>query len=537
MKLEFDPTVYPYPSRRYALFATKGMACTSTPQSAQVGLEILKKGGNAIDAAVAMAACQSVVEPVSNGIGSDAFALVWTKGKLYGLNASGWSPKALTADMLRAKGLTEMPIYGWDAITVPGAPAAWAALAERFGRLSLSELVEPASRYAEEGYPVALNVASGWQRHHHHFSTQQGEEFKPYFDEFTIDGRAPRAGEVFRNPYMANTLREIGATRAESFYRGALAEKIVAFAQRTNGYFSAEDFGEYYPEWVEPISVNYRGYDVCELPPNGHGITVLMALNLLKGFDLGSYRDCIDVYHKQIEAIKLAFSDAGAYVTDPRDMRVKVEELLSDAYADERRKLITDTACMPVAGDPRCGGTIYLCTADAEGNMVSYIQSNYRGFGSGVIVPGTGISLQDRGNNFSLDPKHDNVYAPRKRPYHTIIPGFLIKDGEAVGPFGVMGGFMQPQGHVQMVCNTIDFHLNPQASLDAPRWQWVGGRNIEVEHSMPTHLIQQLADRGHQVKAVYDWVSLGRGQILWRLATGGYCGGVEPRTDSSLALW
>ena len=533
----FDPTIYPYPSIRNTLFSSKGMVCTSTPQAAQAGLEILKQGGNAIDAAIATAACLTVVEPMANGIGGDAFAVVWTKGKLYGLNASGYSCKNLTLETLKKKGYIKMPHDGWDAVIVPGAPAGWAELSRAFGKLPFSRLFERASEYAEEGYPVAINVVRGWKGDYANFKKLSGDEYRGFFEEFTIDGRPPEVGEIFRNKNMARTLREIGETNAESFYRGRLAEEIVAYAKKTGGYMSEEDLGEYRPEWVDPISVNYRGYDIYEIPPNGQGIVALMALNLLKGFDMGDHRDRAEVYHRQIEALKLAFADATTYVTDPREMKVKVAEMLSDEYADERRKLITDTAVVPKAGRPCKSGTVYLCTADVEGNMVSFIQSNYDGFGSGVVVPGTGISLHNRGNNFTLDENHDNCYAPRKKPYHTIIPGFIMKDGKPVGPFGVMGAFMQPQGHVQVVCNMLDFHLNPQACLDAPRWQWMGDNEVEVEHSVQTHIIKELVKRGHKVRTNHDWSQMGRGQIIWRLDNGVYCGGTEPRTDSSIALW
>ena len=313
--------------------------------------------------------------------------------------------------------------------------------------------------------------------------------------------------------------------------------KIVDFSKRTGGFLSEEDFTDYEAQWVEPITANYKGYDVYEMPPCGHGVTVLMALNLLQGLDLGKSRESVETYHQTIEAIKLAFADAKQYVSDPRTMSTKVEDMLSKSYADRRRALITESAIMPEAGDPSCGGTIYFCLADGEGNMVSYIQSNYTRFGSGVVVPGTGISLQSRGANFSLDPSSDNYLEGGKKAYHTIIPGFLAKDGHAIGPFGVMGGFMQPQGHVQMIVNTIDYHMNPQESLDAPRFQWVGDKNVQLEREVSSSIAQALADKGHQIEIVSSNIGMGRGQIIWRMSDGTLVGGTEPRADGSIAAW
>ncbi len=323
---------------------------------------------------------------------------------------------------------------------------------------------------------------------------------------------------------------------AESFYRGELAEKIDAFSKKYGGYITKEDLAEYYPEWVEPISTDYKGYEVYEIPPNGHGITVLMALNILKEMELGS-RDSFSSTHLQIEALKLAFVDAQKYVADPKVMKVKTEELLSQDYARERRKLVSDKAIMPEAGQPSRGGTVYLCTADEEGNMVSYIQSNYMGFGSGLVVPNTGISLHNRGANFNLDEDSDNCIAGGKRPYHTIIPGFLTKDGKPVGPFGIMGGFMQPQAHLQVMINTIDYNMNPQEALDRPRWQWVGGKTIELEQSFDNRLALELARAGHDIVVKANSVGFGRGQIIWRNDDGVLCGATEPRTDGHVAVW
>ena len=315
-----------------------------------------------------------------------------------------------------------------------------------------------------------------------------------------------------------------------------MAEKIDTFSRETGGYLRKEDLAQFHAEWVEPISTNYRGYTVSEIPPNGHGIVVLMALNILEGFQF-TQRDTAESIHKQIEAMKLAFTDGKRYIADPRFMRVTPEQMLSKEYAAKRRALIGEQALMPEAGDPSCGGTVYLCTADGEGNMVSFIQSNYMGFGSGIVVPGTGIALQNRGNNFSLDPNSENCLAPGKKSYHTIIPGFLSKDGKAIGPFGVMGGFMQPQGQVQVVMNTIDFMMNPQEALDAPRWQWVGDKNIEVEQSFPAWITESLVRAGHNVKVLPESLTMGRGQIIWRNDEGVLVGATEPRTDGTVAAW
>lgn len=535
--MNFDTTLYRYPSRRHALYATKGMVATSTPLAAQAGVHILRLGGNAVDAAIATAACLTVVEPTSNGIGGDAFALVWSGGKLHGLNAGGWAPAAVDAGAMRAKGHTCIPKYGWEPVTVPGAPSAWAELSDRFGRLPLEQVLRPAIDYARYGFPLSVNVGLLWKSAFNKYKIElTGEKFSHWFDTFAPTGRCPEIGEICSSEAHAATLEAIAASRAESFYSGELAQRIVQFSDKTGGCLSLDDLGSFRPRWVEPISVNYRGYDVCEIPPNGHGISALMALNIIKGFDLGG-RDCADTFHRQIEAMKLAFVDAKKYVADPASMSVTVDELLSGAYADERRALIGGAALEPAAGQPRRGGTVYLAAADCEGNMVSYIQSNYMGFGSGLVVPGTGIALHNRGNNFELDERHDNVIAPRKRPYHTIIPGFLMKGGDPVGPFGVMGGFMQPQGHVQVICNTIDFAMNPQECLDAPRWQWQGGKRIDIENGVPSHTVLELMRRGHDINVCVDGGHMGRGEIIWRTTDGVLCGGTEPRTDGTVAIY
>ena len=539
---QFDPLKYSYASHRNVVYAKKGMACSTSPIASQVGLDILKAGGNAMDAAVAMATTLPLVEPTGNGLGSDCFALVWSEQdhRLFGLDGSGVAPMALSAETVRAAGYNAVPVNGWLPTMVPGAPSAWAELRRRFGTKSMAELMAPAIRYAREGFCIPVNVYKQWRAEVVRFTAaaeKEPEVYGPWLQYFTKDGKTYEPGDTFRNPYYAKTLESLAATDCESYYRGEIMQKIVDFSNRTGGFFAESDFETYHAQWVEPISVNYKGYDVCEMPPNGHGITALMALNMLKGLALGDDRETADVYHKMIEATKLAFVDTKKFVADPRYMRTKVSDMLSDRYADVRRALITDKAVYPEAGDPSCGGTVYFCVADGMGNMVSCIQSTYNRFGSGIAVPGTGITIQDRGANFSLDPESDNYLEGGKKAYHTIIPGFLMKDGKPVGPFGVMGGFMQPQGHVQVVVNTVDYHMNPQECLDAPRFQWVGEKKVQLEREVPAHIAQKLADMGHQVEIVNSNLGMGRGQIIWRMDDGTLVGGTEPRADGTIAAW
>lgn len=536
--MNFDFQHHPYPSQRTTVMANNGMVATSQPLAAQAGLDIMKKGGNAIDAAIATAAALTVVEPTSNGIGGDAFALVWTKGELHGLNASGPAPKSISIEALKERGFEKMPTHGWMPVTVPGAPSAWAELSKRFGKLPLKEVLQPAIDYAEKGYPLTPILGKYWQYAYKKFKQiLTNDEFQHWFETFAPDGRAPEIGEVWRSEGHAATLRAIGETDGESFYRGAIAGKIDAFSKKYNAFLSKEDLAGYKAEWVDPIKVNYRGYDVWEIPPNGQGLVALLGLNIAKGFEFGD-KETTDTYHKQIEAMKLAFTDGKAFITDPAEMKVTAEELLSEEYGESRRSEIGEEAVTPEPYQPPRGGTVYLATADSEGNMVSFIQSNYMGFGSGLVVPGTGIALQNRGHDFSLDPEHHNALKPGKKTYHTIIPGFLTKDGDAVGPFGVMGGYMQPQGHMQVVMNTVDFHLNPQAALDAPRWQWIEGKKVQVEPHFPNHIAQALVRKGHQIEVTVDTGGFGRGQIIWRdPKTGVLMGGTESRTDGSIAAW
>ena len=539
---QFDPLKYSFASHRNIVYAKKGMACSTSPIASQVGLDILKSGGNAMDAAVAMATTLPLVEPTGNGLGSDCFALVWSEKdqKLFGLDGSGVAPMALSAEKVKEAGYTTVPMNGWLPTMVPGAPSAWAELRRRFGTKSMAELMAPAIQYARDGFCIPVNVYKQWKAEVVRFTAaaeKEPEVFGPWLKYFTKDGKTYEPGDTFVNPDYAATLESLAATDCESYYHGDIMKKIVAFSNETGGFFAESDFENYKAQWVEPISVNYKGYDVCEMPPNGHGITALMALNMLKGLELSDSRETADVYHKMIEATKLAFVDTKKFVADPRYMRTKVSDMLSDRYADVRRALITDKAVYPEAGDPSCGGTVYFCVADGMGNMVSFIQSNYNRFGSGIVIPGTAITIPDRGANFSLDPASDTDRDGGKKAYHTIIPGFLMKDGKAVGPFGVMGGFMQPQGHVQVVVNTVDYHMNPQECLDAPRFQWVGEKKVQLEREVPADIALKLADMGHEVTIVNSNLGMGRGEIIWRLEDGTLVGGTEPRADGTIAAW
>ncbi|GGH82664.1 gamma-glutamyltranspeptidase/glutathione hydrolase [Pullulanibacillus pueri] len=535
--MKFDALFNPYPSQRMTTYARKGMVATAQPLAAQAGIEILKKGGNAIDAAIATAACLTVLEPNSNSIGADTFAIVWYKGKLHGLNASGPAPKAISIQSVKAAGYHNIPNYGMLPVTVPGTPAAWAGLSERFGQLPLTEVLSPAIDYAENGYPVSPTIGKYWDDGFQNIRALKGEAFTPWLETFAPKGRAPRIGEMWRSPDHAKTLSSIAETGAQSFYEGELADKIDAFFRKYGGFLRKEDLASYKLEWVDPININYGGYDIWEIPPNGQGIIALMALNILKGFKFTA-KDTLETYHKQIEAVKLAFIDGLKYITDPKHMKLSASQLLSEPYSRLRRELITEEALMPQAGEPFKGDTVYLSTADGEGNMVSLIQSHAGDFGSGIVIPGTGICMQNRGTGFSLDPSHHNALAPGKKTYHTIIPGFITKGEQAIGPFGVMCGMIQPQAHVQLVMNLIDFHLNPQATLDAPRWRWIKENIIEVEPGFPDHIAQALVRKGHIVQRATDSGMFGRGQIILRDPESGVlAGGTEPRADGEVAAW
>jgi len=539
--MNFDYLQYRYPSRRSVIFGKKGMVCTSQPLAAQAGLDTLKKGGNVVDAIITTATCMTVLEPTSNGLGSDAFALYWDAKtqKLYGLNGSGFAPAALTPEAMQAKGYTAMPDRGWASVTIPGAPSAWAELHKRFGKMAFADCLEPAINYAENGFPLQPVVGQLWEEAVETFAPYKDKpEFQPFFATFMKNGN-PTVGSLVKLPDQAKTLRELAATQCESYYRGAIAQAFAKFAKETGGYITAEDLAKYRAEWVEPIHTDYHGYTICEIPPNGQGLVVLMTLDIMDKLALQKAdHDDVATIHKQIEAMKQAFIDGMTYISDAHSMKqMSVEHLLSDTYAEERAKEITDTALMPKPSDPYCGGTVYLCAADEEGNMISYIQSNYKGFGSGIVIPGYGIALNDRACGFSLNSHSDDYLVPGKKPYHTIIPGFLMKEGKAVGPFGVMGAYMQPQGQVQVLMNMIDFGMNPQEALDAPRWQWLGGKKIEIEPDFGPHLAEALRKRGHQVAIQPDFIGFGRGQIILRDENGVLTGATEPRADGCVAAW
>jgi gamma-glutamyltranspeptidase / glutathione hydrolase len=525
----FDPRL-PYPSVRHPVLADAVVA-TSQPLAAQAGLRMLERGGNAIDATVAAAMTLTVVEPTANGIGSDAFALVWDGSRLQGLNASGRSPRGLTAE--RFAGLEAVPERGWDAVTVPGAVSAWIALWRRYGSLELSTIAEPAVHYAERGFRVGPLTARSWARAVEVMADQPG-----YAEAFLVDGRAPLAGERFRLPGAAATLERIVETEGEAFYRGDLAERIAAFAGETGGLLTERDLAEHEPLWVDPISQTLAGAEVHEIPPNGQGIATLLSLGILRHTEIADLEpDSADALHLEIEAMKLAFADLYGHVADPASMRLTAQDLLDPAYLEERAGLLDpNRAASPRPGVPGRGGTVYLCAADAGGRMVSYIQSNFMGFGSGVVVPGTGISLQNRGAGFVLDPDHPNRVGGGKRPFHTIIPGFVTQDGEPLAAFGVMGGAMQAQGHLQVMLRTLLYGQNPQAAIDAPRWQVLpDGETIAIERGFEGSVYQELEDRGHVVLRDPRVASgdrfFGGGQAIWRLRGGGYLGASDPRRE------
>jgi len=534
-----DENRYRFPSRRAVVHGARGMACASQPLAAQAGLDVLRRGGNAVDAAVAMAATLTVVEPTSNGIGGDAFALVWTGGKLYALNGSGPAPAALSLGSLKREtgGKPTIDPHGWEAVTVPGIPASWAALSKRFGRLPFAELFRDAVAYAREGYPVSPVVARYWDRAVRAWTPKlRDARYAAWFETFAPGGAAPGPGELWNSEAHARTLEELAATESESFYRGALARRLVEFSRSSGGYLAERDLAEFAPEWTEPVSVDYRGVRVHECPPNGHGLVALMALGMLASDDFSAL-DPAEATQLRVEALKLAFADARAALADPRSMGAPAAAFLDPAYLASRRALIGERAALPGPGTPPRGGTVYLATADGEGNMVSYIQSNYMGFGSGLVVPGTGIALHNRGCNFSTEAGHPNALGPGKRPYHTIMPGFLTRDGEALGPFGVMGGFMQPQGHLQVVANLFDGGLNVQEALDAPRFQWIEGKKVQFEEAFDPAVVEALAARGHEVERMADSGGFGRGQLILRGSGGVLHGATEPRADGCVAAF
>jgi gamma-glutamyltranspeptidase/glutathione hydrolase len=499
------------------------VVATSQPLAAQAGLQMLAAGGTAVDAILATAITLTLVEPVSNGIGSDAYALVWDGRKLHGLNASGRSPAAWTPEYFR--GHSAMPERGWDAVTVPGCVSAWVELHGKFGKLPFRKLFEPAIRYGYEGFLVSPTIAGQWQA-----QVNKLKHLPGFVQAFLPGGRAPGAGEKFVFKKHAAALEKIAATKGKAFYHGELAAKLDAAAKKHGGALRASDLATHRPDWVKPLQMDYRGYTLHEIPPNGQGIVALIALGILGNFDLRSYPvDGADSVHLQIEAVKLAFADAWRYVADVDHMDVHPQALLDKQYLKSRSKLIDPKQAQDFGhGDPPKGGTVYLTAADASGMMVSYIQSNYMGFGSGVVVDG--ISLQNRGSGFVLKPGHPNCVGPGKRPYQTIIPGFVTKDGRAVMSFGVMGGTMQPQGHTQVMVRIADYDQNPQAACDGPRFRVVQGMEVSVEDGFTAATLNDLKHRGHRIVTVDDYNQFGCGQMIWKL-NAGYFAASDPRRD------
>lgn len=550
------PTGKPFASRSPAL-GQHGMAATVHPLATQVALDILKKGGSAVDAAIAANAALGVVNPIMGGLGGDLFAIVWDPdGKqLYGLNASGRSPKALTykqmADELGDR--EQIPMYGPLSVTVPGVVDGWFALHKRFGDRPMKELLAPAIRYGKKGFPVTPVTAHYWQVDGMETMEANSDiipELKNLRETFSTNGRAPRPGEVFRNPDLAHTLEMVAAGGRDAFYKGAIAETIDRYMRRVGGYLRKEDLAAYSSSWVEPISTTYRGYRVWELPPNVQGPTVLQMLNILEGYDLaGMGHNSADYLHAMIEAKKLAFADRARYYGDPAFTEIPVKQLISQAYADQRRDLIDSARARDRAAPGnvrlRQGDTVYLTVADRDGMMVSLIQSNYMPLGSGLVPDGLGFALQNRGALFSMQQEHPNVYAPGKRPFHTIIPAFVTKEGKPFLSFGVMGGAMQPQGQVQVLSNIIDFGMNVQEAGDAPRWRhngsstptgevMTGGGTVQLEVGISPEVVKQLRSRGHQVQQGRGFYG-GYQAIMWDEQNKVYWGASEMRQDGQAA--
>lgn len=519
-----------YPSRRSAV-AADNMVATSHPLAAQAGLSMLARGGNAVDAALAAAITLTVVEPTGNGIGSDAFAILWDGQELHGLNASGRSPAGWTPE--RFAGHETMPFRGWESVTVPGAVSAWVSLSDRFGKLDFATLFEPAIGYAERGFPVSPIIAKLWHRAAEQLGDQPG-----FAETFMPEGRAPKAGEYFSSPGHARTLRLIAETRGQAFYTGEIAEEIAAYARKHDAALTLEDMAAHEADWCGTISKSFDEVALHEIPPNGQGIAALMGLGILGQTDIRNMdADDPRALHLQIEAMKLALRDAESYVADLDHMKnITVADMLDDGYLASRAREIDPTRATNFgAGAPKQGGTVYLTAADASGMMVSFIQSNYAGFGSGVVVPGTGVSLQNRGAGFSLDPDHQNRAGPGKRPFHTIIPGFLMGSDGPKMSFGVMGGPMQAQGHVQMVLRTQLFGQDPQMAVDAPRWRVTDGLGVACETTLPPETLEALRGMGHalSLEAPDNAFGFGGAQLIARLPGRGYIAGSDPRKDGA----
>ena len=516
---------FPYPWPRKPVLAANVVA-TSQPLASQAGLRMLLAGGNAVDAILATAITLTLVEPVSNGIGSDAFAILWDGKQLHGLNASGRSPAGWTPEFFA--GQKAMPQRGWNSVSVPGAISAWRMLSERFGKLRFEQLFEPAIHYGRNGFLVSPTIARQWALQAKELHVQPG-----FAQAFMPNGRPPQAGEMFRFPDHAATLEKIAATKGEAFYRGEFAHKLEAHSAQHGGAMTASDLAAHASDWVEPLQLDYRGYTVHELPPNGQGIAALIALGIIENFDVASHQvDSAGSLHLQIEAMKLAFADVYAYVGDPAHMKMRPQDMLDREYLKQRAKLIDMKRAQDFGhGTPPGGGTVYLTAADASGMMISMIQSNYMGFGSGVVVPGTGISLQNRAATFVMKPGHANQVGPQKRPFQTIIPGFVTRDGKPVMSFGVMGGSMQPQGHLQVMVRIADYGQNPQAASDGPRFRIVQGMDVNVEGGLAATTVEELTRRGHRIVELKEgYMDFGSAQLIWKL-DGGYLAASDPRRD------
>ncbi len=530
---------------RSVVYGPHGMVCAAQPLAVQAGLDMLKQGGSAVDAAIATNACLGLMEPTANGLGGDLFAIVWDPGaaRLVGLNACGRSPRALTAGMIPPEKDGTIPLYSPYAWSVPGCADGWIELHEKYGKLPLATILAPAIRYAEDGFPLSPVIASDWNRSLTRFKDKPG-----FAEVFMPGGRAPREGEVFKNPALAKTLRAIAEGGRKAYYEGPIADAIVAFSQQNGGFFTREDFAKHGSDWVQPVSTNYRGYDVWELPPPGQGIAALQLLNLLEPYDLKAMgRESADFWHTFVEAKKVAYADRARYYADPDFAKIPVEALVAKEYAAARRSGIdaAHAAKIDAPGDPVALArkeTTYLCTADANGMMVSLIQSNYTGFGSGYVVPALGFGLQNRGNLFDLAPGKPNSYAPGKRPFHTIIPAFVTRDGKPFMAFGLMGGDMQPQGHAKVIVNLVDFGMNLQEAGDAIRFHHTGsseptgtvmtdGGILHIEDGLPPAVIDELTRRGHVIKPQAVGGYGGYQAIARDPATGVYAGATEKRKD------
>lgn len=521
-----DPFDFRYPSQRMPLLAENAVAC-SQPLAAQAGVRALRRGGNAVDAAIATAITLTVVEPTGNGLGSDAFAIVWDGEQLHGLNASGASPAQYSLE--RRCAVVGEPPLGWDTITVPGAVSAWTEMSRRFGKLPFADLFEDAIQYASDGFLVTPRIATLWRRAERTFAG-----LKDFADAFLPTGHAPRAGSRFAIPALANTLKLLADSEGETFYRGEIAELIASHAKQAGATLDVDDLANHRPEWCGTTSLDYRDVALHEIPPNGQGIAALIALGILEYLPYRELAvDSAPSIHLQVEAMKLAYADTHRYISDPRSMSVSVDALLNPTYLESRARMVDPLRASRVSyGTPQEGGTVYLAAADASGMMVSFIQSNYYGFGSGVVIPGTGISMQNRAVGFSTEPDHPNVAAGGKRPFHTIIPGFLMQGEKPLAALGVMGGPMQPQGHVQLVTRVRDHGQNPQSAIDAPRWQVTGGMGVTCEPGIDDATLKALRDMGHDANrsAPEDVFSFGGAQMIYRTADG-FVAASDPRKD------